>query len=270
MQPNKSDALSYLNSGAAAPVRYARAVIQFGATLEPYIQEYQVGPLPVVNGSTTLASLDSIYNKGKGYIRVYDQDSVALVAFSYQISTGIADITQSLLNGVSRCPTHVNRANSLEKTALGAPNDTLAIAGSAPLTFEDDKVFQWNQFYSINTTPCLDEYLLQSGLEFKTDITGRDPAKWSVVAWQYNGIFYESETAFRQALNSSTFTRPGPNSDGPWACTDYNGGSFPHDELNPPVPVQPDGPRFAVDEQEGYIEWSTSTKSLEKSSEYPS
>ena len=101
MQPNKSDALSYLDSGAAAPARYARAVIQFGATFEPYIQEYRVGPLPVVNGSTTLASLDSIYNKGKGYIRVYDQDSVALVTFSYQISTGIADITQSLLNGVS-------------------------------------------------------------------------------------------------------------------------------------------------------------------------
>lgn len=159
---------------------------------------------------------------------------------------------------------------SFDQTALGTPNDTLAIAGSAPLTFEDDKVFQWNQFYSINTTPCLDEYLLLSGLEFKADITGRDPAKWSVVAWQYNGIFYESETAFRQALNSSNFAIPGPNSDGDWACTDYNGDSFPHDELNPPVPVQPDGPRFAVDEQEGYIEWSTLTKSTEKRSEYPS
>ena len=254
----------YLDSSAAAPVRYARAVIQFGATMEPYIQEYQVGPLPVINGSTTLTSLDSIYNKGKGYIRVYDQDSVALIKFSYQISTGIADITQSLLNGVSRFPTHLNRADFLDKTALGALNDTLAVAGSAPLIFEDDKVFQWNQFYGINTTPCLDEYLLLSGLEFKTDITGRDPAKWSVVAWQYNGIFYESETAFRQALNSSTFVRPGTNSDGDWACTDYNGDSFPHDELNPPVPVQPDGPRFAVDEQEGYVEWSTSIRSLEK------
>lgn len=146
---------------------------------------------------------------------------------------------------------------SLNQTALGAPNDTLAVAGSAPLIFEDDKVFQWNQFYGLHTTTCIDEYLLLSGLEFKTDITGRDPTKWSVVAWQYNGIFYESETAFRQALNSSGFARPGRSVDGDWACTDYNGDAFPRDELNPPVPVQPDGPRFAVDEQEGYVEWST-------------
>lgn len=140
----------------------------------------------------------------------------------------------------------------------------MAIAGSDPLTFEDDKVYQWNQFFGINTTPCLDEYLLLSGLSFKADITGRDPSKWSVVAWQYNGIFYESEAAFRQALNSSSFEKPGTNEDGPWACTDYNEDPLPHDELNPPVPVQPDGPRFAVDEQEGYIEWSTSDMFLEK------
>lgn len=118
MQPNKSDALSYLDSSAAAPVRYARAVIQFGATLEPYIQEYQVGPLPVLNGSTAVSSLDSIYNKGKGYIRIYNQDAVALVAFLYQISIGIADITQSLLNGVSQSPALDGCANVIESDGL--------------------------------------------------------------------------------------------------------------------------------------------------------
>lgn len=146
--------------------------------------------------------------------------------------------------------------------------DTLAIAGSDPLTFEDDKVFQWYQFFNINTTPCLDLYLLLSGLQFKADITGRDPSKWSVLAWQYNGIFYETEAAFRQALNSSDFAKPGPAEDGDWACTDQQGEPLPHDELNPPIPVQPDGPRFAVDEKNGYIEWMgfsfylTSTRDL--------
>ena len=140
---------------------------------------------------------------------------------------------------------------------MGALNDTLALAASTPLTFEGDRVSQWNQFYSINTTPCLDEYLLLSGLQFKTDITGRDPAKWSVTGWQYNGIFYPSEAAFRQAINSTGFIRPGLNVDGDWACTDYNGEPFPHDDLNPPVPVLPDGARFAVDVEEKYVEWST-------------
>lgn len=93
---------------------------------------------------------------------------------------------------------------------------------------------------------------------FKADITGRDPSKWSVVAWYYNGIFYESEAAFRRAINSTGFVKPGPNVDGDWACTDYNNDPLPHDEQSPPVPVQPDGARFAVDEQEKYVEWSTS------------
>ena len=102
LRPNKSDALSYLDSRSPAPDRYARVVILFGATLEPYIQEYQVGPLPVNNGSTTLSTLDFIYNKGKGYQRVYDADKMALAAFNYQIGASVADITQSLLNGVSQ------------------------------------------------------------------------------------------------------------------------------------------------------------------------
>ena len=101
LQPNKSDALSYLDANSAAPERHARAVVRFGATLEPYIQEYQVGPLPVANGSTVLAPLDHIYNKGKGYQRIYDLDNVELAVFNYGIGTSIADVTQRLLNGVS-------------------------------------------------------------------------------------------------------------------------------------------------------------------------
>ena len=103
---------------------------------------------------------------------------------------------------------------------------------------------------------------------FKTDITGRDPAKWSVVAWQYNGIFYDSEMAFRSAINASGFSIPGTGVDGDWACTDHSGEPFPHDDLTPPVPVQPDGTRFAVDEQEKYVEWSTLVTSLSECSIY--
>ena len=152
---------------------------------------------------------------------------------------------------------HNGRANYM-KTATGTANDTLAVAGSAPVLHEDGKIFQWDQFYGLHTGACFDEDLLPTSLMFKADVTGRDPSKWSVVAWYYNGIFYESEAAFRLALNSSTFISPGPNVDGNWACTDYNNHTLPHDNLSPPVPVQPEGPRFTVDEQEKYIEWSRS------------
>ncbi|KAL8639331.1 MAG: hypothetical protein Q9228_003623 [Teloschistes exilis] len=250
LQPNKSDALSYLDSDTQAPVRNARALIRFGATLEPYLQEYLVGPLPVAAGKTTVAPLDYIFNKGRGYQRLYNVDTDTLTAFAYgYASTNLSDISQQLLNG----------------TATGDPSGAFAIAGSTPLIFEGDSVLQWAQIFKTHTGACEDEDILPSGLMFKTDITGRDPSKWSVVALQYNGIFYESEADLRKAINSSGFIKPGTNLDGAWACTDYNNISFPHDELNPPVSVAPDGPRFTVDVEEKYVEWMDFTFYLSSS-----
>ena len=103
MQPNKSDALLYLDGNSAAPARYARVVIRFGATLEPYVQEYQVGPLPINNGTSTVAQLDYLYNKGRGYQRIYNVDAETMAAFTYTVAARISDITQQLLNGVSVC-----------------------------------------------------------------------------------------------------------------------------------------------------------------------
>ena len=102
LQPNKSDVLSYLDANKAAPIRYARAVIVFGATLEPHLEEYQVGPLPVTKGSTTVVELNYPYNKGRGYQRLYDLDAAVISAFTYEVTANITDIVQLLLNGVSR------------------------------------------------------------------------------------------------------------------------------------------------------------------------
>lgn len=100
LQPNKSDALRFLDSGAAAPPRYAQATLQFGATTKPYIREYMVGPLPVTKGKTTVAPLDYIYNKGQGVQRVYNADPVAQQEFGLQVGASIQNVTKKLLNGV--------------------------------------------------------------------------------------------------------------------------------------------------------------------------
>ena len=104
LQPNKSDALPYLDSYAPAPARYAKATLQFGATAEPYIQEYMVGPLPVVAGKTSYAELSYIYTSGSGRSRVYNADAASVQAFNLKVGAGIADITRDLLNGVSQTP----------------------------------------------------------------------------------------------------------------------------------------------------------------------
>ena len=100
LQPNKSDAIKYLDQGGPAPPRYAHATLQFGATLAPYIQEYQVGPLPITNQSA-VTELNYIYNSGRGRQRIYNADSIPIAEFQYKIGIQVANITQRLLNGVS-------------------------------------------------------------------------------------------------------------------------------------------------------------------------
>ena len=100
LQPNKSDAINYLDNGGPAPPRYAHATIQVGATLRPYVQEYQVGPLPITQQST-VTPLSYIYNSGgKGKQYIYNADAVSIAEFQYQVGTQVANITKKLLNGV--------------------------------------------------------------------------------------------------------------------------------------------------------------------------
>jgi primary-amine oxidase len=101
LQPNKTDALAYLERHGPAPVRYARATLQFNSKVQPYIQEYMVGPLPVEKGLTHHEELNYMFTSGRGRINVYNTDGEAIAAFNLKIGTEIKDITKQLLNGVS-------------------------------------------------------------------------------------------------------------------------------------------------------------------------
>lgn len=104
LQPNKTDALTYLEGHGPAPTRYARATLQFNSQMQPYIQEYMVGPLPVKEGSTQYEELNYMFTSGRGRINVYNADSEAIAAFNLAVGADIKKITKKLLNGVSiRC-----------------------------------------------------------------------------------------------------------------------------------------------------------------------
>ena len=112
LQPNKSDALAYLDSNGTAPARYARARIAFGAREDAYVQEFQVGPLPVKNGTTSVQPLKGIFTNGSGRFNAYNIDQTALVAFYAQLGQQISDITQLLFGGVRNPdPAGVTQAN---------------------------------------------------------------------------------------------------------------------------------------------------------------
>ncbi|KAL6364234.1 hypothetical protein LRP88_02151 [Fusarium phalaenopsidis] len=238
LQPNKTDALAYLEGRGPAPARYARATLQFNSQLQPYIQEYMVGPLPVKKGSTRYEELNYIFTSGRGRINVYNADGDAIAAFNLKVGAEIQDITKRLLNG----------------TATGADDDKLLIAGSDPLTHSGDRIYQWNEFYSAHTGEFFSETILPTSLQFKADITGRDPSKWRVVGWYYDGNYWPTTAAFRKGVETLT-RRPGPNVDGSWTSTDQQGEKLPRDHLYPPISVQPEGPRFGVDREQNYVEW---------------
>lgn len=73
----------------------------FGATLQPYLQEYVVGPLPVTN-QTKVQLLEFLFNnEGKGKIKIDNADDDTVGNFLQTVGLSVADITQTLWNGVS-------------------------------------------------------------------------------------------------------------------------------------------------------------------------
>jgi primary-amine oxidase len=127
---------------------------------------------------------------------------------------------------------------------------------SAPLVKEDGRVQMWQHFNAPQASIYDNTYLIPLGLYMRTDITGRDPSKWSVTGWVYNNIFYPSLDDLRNATKSSDFKIMGGTADEQWTRTEKQGDPLPLDEQPPPVSVQLSQPRFTVDETENYVTWS--------------
>ncbi len=241
MRPNKTDVLAYIDGGAASPVKYAHVVLDTRATLEPVYADIVVGPLPIDNATTTWAPLAYPYTKkNNGRVRNLDADSTSLYTQWLDIiSTSVADITMDLWNG----------------SALGLENDTLSVWGIDPLWQDNGRVVRWDTFWNNPTSGFDDQTLLPLGLYVMSDVTGRDPSKWTVEGWLYNDVFYDTTDAFRAAYWSPGFQKLGANVDGPWSQTDQQGDPLPLDTAYPPTQVAPSGARFALDAEQKYVEW---------------
>ncbi|KAK2007417.1 amine oxidase catalytic domain-containing protein [Colletotrichum eremochloae] len=238
LTPNKTDAVTYLQGGAA-PKRYAHVVLDVRATLEPYYQDMTVGPLPI-NNMTTWKPYDYILTrKTDGKVPNLAADTlVVLNEWIPPIGASVADITLDLWNG----------------TATGLDNDTLSIWSTAEPWQEDGRTYRWDRFWNIQTDEFDVQSLLPLGLYFKSDVTGRDPSKWKLEGWFYNDVFYETTEEFRTAYWAGLPKAP-LNYEGDWTRTDQQGPVMPYDKMAPPVSVAPSGSRFAVDQQRKYVEW---------------
>jgi primary-amine oxidase len=238
--PNKTDALAYIDGSGPEPLRYARAVIDHKADENPYIQDILIGPLPVVNGTTTWAPLEyTLTRKTEGKVRSLEADGDAYEDWLIEVSTSVADITMDLWNA----------------SALGNDNDTLAVWGIDPYYQDEGRIKRWDTFWGQPADVFEAMTLLPMGLFFMSDVTGRDPSKWTVEGWYYNGVFYETTQDFREAYWGGKVEKLPGNMEGPWAQTDQQGTIPPLDTTAPPVMVAPGGARYHVDPQSKYVEW---------------
>jgi primary-amine oxidase len=70
----------------------------------------------------------------------------------------------------------------------------------------------------------------------------------------YNGILYESMTAFRSAWSSPSFEKLPKPQEGDWCKTERSGEPMPFDSEPGPVQVST-SQRYAIDYENNYIEW---------------
>ncbi|KAL6693525.1 putative membrane copper amine oxidase [Trichoderma pleuroticola] len=204
LAPNKSDVLLFINKKTIKPPpRYARATLMFGATPNPFLQDYIIGPLPITK-KTQVRPLQFLYNNAdKGKVAVDFADRIEALQFTNDVGLSVADITKLLWDGTL--------------------NDTLGLLPQCPPSKENGRLMVWSSFTSNPTSLFNSETILPLGLYFGLDITGRDPSKWSLIGWYYNGIYYPTTDAFQTAAMSSNFTVLRANSDGPWARLDKQG-----------------------------------------------
>ncbi|WWC71351.1 uncharacterized protein I206_105306 [Kwoniella pini CBS 10737] len=251
LAPNKTDALSYMDGEGEKPDRWAIASMLFGATEEPYAQDWVVGPIPITNNSVYYPYTFGTHAPD-AKIRVYDIDD------HYSLFTDTAlemkDVINDLLN-----------ATIENDDDLGS---TFDIWGIDPLWHEtdengNDRVIDWVGFWRIPETLQMNhgsinfdgETLLPQGLYMQFDITGRDSSKWFLMGILYGDEYYQSVDEFRSAWKASSFEKYTPNMPGKWINTDQTGKKLCLEEEAPPMSVQPGGQRFKVDEDNKYVEW---------------
>ncbi|KAJ7910597.1 putative copper amine oxidase [Mycena leptocephala] len=248
VQPNKTDALNYLDHGGPVPARFAVARIAFGATKKPYVQDFIVGRSPFQKPPRTRASI--------GPPQAAALKSAIIMRIEWRV------LRRGLLTqwNLDVTPRSLNYRN-------GSDDDDFDIWGIDPLWMEEidgeQRVVLWNTYwrYPSDEDAVFDgETLLPQGLYFKSDITGRDSSKWKVLGWLYGDIFYSTTAEFRKAWKSPGFVKYELNLPGEWIGSDQTGPHFPADDIAPPVAVQPNGQRFSICGMDGFLLYITFTR----------
>lgn len=245
IQPNKTDVISYIDGSSSTPARWARLAVAQGASVEPVLANYMVGPLPV-SDKTNILPLEYCYNSGnRNSIKNPAPSGYALGNRAHLAAINISDITQDLLG--ARLDGKINETN---------PEGVGLSLGARAARIEDGDMIMWMQIYRLGSITRPDTlFLLPQGLYFKMNVSSRDPEDWSISQWYYNGITYPSLEVFRSAWEKDDFVKVKPNVDGEWTEMEDFESTPEGRHLPPPVTIQPYGPRYSLSKKDQYVEY---------------
>ena len=242
MSPNKTDVLGYLDGDSPPPTRFARVTLDNRAVDNATYQDILVGPLPIGDRTTWSPLEYALTRKTAGKVRNLDADIDTLYEkWFHAVGRNVSDITMDLWGG----------------TIMGRSNDTLDIWGIDPLIQDEEtgRVYRWDGFWGLPELGFDSDTVLPLGLYFKSDVTGRDPSKWTIEGWFYDDQFFGTTGEFRRAYWDGKLTKGGPVKEQRWVNSDRRGGRMPMDDAKPPEPVAPSGSRYSIDYENNYVEW---------------
>ena len=239
LKPNKTGAIPYLHADGELPERWAKVTLAENREDGPFIVYYMVGPLPV-SSSTRVLPLKYTFNSGRNWVRNPVFDFVAIQNFGLQLAQNVSDITQELLGATANLE-DPDDPHGLLCFPRGSRVDT----GGLTL---------WMQFYRPGMGSG-GRTLLPQGIYAKVDARSMNISDWYTGQFYYNGVIYDNEAAFREAMNSPDFVRTPANLDGSWTNTEDFDSAPAGRELPPPVSVQPYGPRYRLDRKQQFVSW---------------
>ncbi|KAJ6118214.1 membrane copper amine oxidase [Penicillium samsonianum] len=239
-RPTKKDALRFITGVSEKPTpRYARIAVHHGTSSEVYWDEYIVGPLPV-SEDTKINPVEYRHRTELEHARNLVPDAISFKHWPYSIAQSVADITQDLLGST------INADGKLDP-------DGLEMSFRDPWV-KDGRILRWCSFQRAGSRAEAGT-LLPQGLYVKLDTTGRDPNKWKVLRWYYNGHLYHSTEDFRAAWQSPGFDKLPPNHDGPWTTIEEFSSHVYEREKPAPIMIHAGGPRYQLDRHAQYVSW---------------
>jgi primary-amine oxidase len=225
LAPSKKDTVPFLDGDGAVPLRFARVVVNQGASPEPMICEYQVGPLPITEASS-MTPLINGHTNGEHCVPNPLPGQDAMQDWFQDASLDMQDVLANLLGDV----VIYGEDGVIKNLILGGRMQR------SQKTDNPHKTHLWTELHTRNQAFSL----LPQGLYLQLDVTSRNTSNWEVLSCFYNGKMYDSLQALHAAASKPGFSKSAPNINDGWVDTvDWSNANDHDDEAPPPIMVQP-------------------------------